>query len=149
MNKEESHERMLIANDLLFRVVKELVDERKSVMIKPTGNSMLPFIRGGLDNVVLKVPDRELEAGDIVLFKTGERYIIHRICKIEGERITAMGDGNLNAKEQFSRSDVIGIVTEIVKDGGRHVKPGKATLWRTLLPARRILLAFYKRVILR
>ena len=124
------------------------ISEGKDVVMTPKGSSMLPFIEGGKDSVVLTAPSRPLEVGDIVLAKVGERYIMHRVFAVEEDALTLMGDGNIRGTEHCSKGDVIGLVTEIHKAGGRKVVPGKARLWRWLRPFRRFILGIYKRVIL-
>ena len=139
-------DRKVISNDILFAAVKDLVDEGKSVTIRPKGESMLPFIRSDRDNVTLERVTRPLEVGDIVLFRYKGKYVLHRIYSIDGDGLTIMGDGNIIGQEHCSASDVIGIVTEITKENGHRVKPGKARMWRALKPLRRWLLAIYRRI---
>jgi hypothetical protein len=138
----------IIGDDCYFEAIGSLLDEGREVVFTPKGNSMLPFIRNGRDSVTVRRPSAPLEVGDIILVKIGSRYIMHRIFALDGERITLMGDGNIIGKESCTKDDVIAIVTEIHKENGKVVKPGKARFWRALRPVRRYLLAFYKRVIL-
>lgn len=129
---------------LLGEVASVLRDGREAVII-PTGNSMLPFIRGGVDRVVLRAcPD--VTVGDIVLVKIEERYLLHRVIAREGGTLTLMGDGNLVGTERCTLSDVIGTVTEIIRPSGQRRAPGRARLWGALRPLRRYLLAIYRRV---
>lgn len=129
---------------LLGEVASVLRDGREAVII-PTGNSMLPFIRGGVDRVVLRAcPD--VAVGDIVLVKIEERYLLHRVIAREGGTLTLMGDGNLVGTERCTLSDVIGTVTEIIRPSGQRRAPGRARLWGALRPLRRYLLAIYRRV---
>lgn len=142
-------DRKTIENDIYFGTLKVLIDEGKSVTMTPKGNSMLPFIRGDHDSVVVAPVRRRLEAGDIILGLIGSRYVMHRIIEVEGDRITMRGDGNYKGTESLTADQVIGIVTEIIKEGsGKRVKPGKARLWRFLRPFRRYILFFYKRIFL-
>ena len=143
----QSTERKTVGDDNYFALVDELLREGKEVVITPKGNSMLPFIRNGRDEVVLTRLKRPAEVGDILLVKIGTRFVMHRVFEAEEDKITLMGDGNIVGKEYCTISDVIGIVTEIHKYGGRVVKPGKGRLWRTLRPFRRYILAFYKLLI--
>ena len=138
----------IIGDDCFFEAIGSLLGEGREVVFTPKGNSMLPFIRNGRDSVAVRKPSAPLEVGDIVLVKIGSRYIMHRIIALDGENMTLMGDGNICGKEKCTTSDVIAIVTEIQKENGKVVKPGKARFWRALRPVRRYLLAFYKRVIL-
>ncbi len=134
-------------NALLLGEVAAVLDEGREAIISPTGNSMLPFIRGGVDRVVLhRTPD--VAVGDIALVYTEGRYLLHRIVAREGDALTLMGDGNVRGLEHCRRADVIGTVAEIIRPDGSRRKPGKASLWQALRPVRRYLLAFYKRVLI-
>ena len=125
-----------LPNDVLLGEVAAVLQEGREAVIVPTGNSMLPFIRGGVDRVVLRrCPD--VAVGDIVLMHAGGRYILHRIIARKGDSLTLMGDGNI----------VVGTVTEILRPSGRHRTPGKGRLWRTLKPFRRYLLAIRRRLL--
>ncbi|MBP5487512.1 MAG: S24/S26 family peptidase [Bacteroidales bacterium] len=144
----EVSDKRTIGDDNYFMAVRMLLDEGREVLFTPKGDSMLPFIKNGRDSVVLASLSRPLEVGDIILVKIGPKYIMHRIFALDGDRVTLMGDGNIIGKEFCTSSDVIGIVTEIHKENGKVVKPGKGRFWRSIRPLRRYILAFYKRVIL-
>ena len=140
-------ENKVLPQKALFDTIDSFLGEGKRVAFIPDGRSMLPFIRGGRDSVVLARPDRPLEVGDIVLVHIHKEYVLHRIRASEGGELLLMGDGNLGQKERCKPSEVLGIVTEIVKADGRRVKPGKGSLWRMLLPVRPLLLAILKRTV--
>ena len=62
--------KVIVQNTLIFSEVAKLVSEGGRVTLKTKGNSMLPFIRGGRDSVVLvKIDDIKLH--DIVLAVVG------------------------------------------------------------------------------
>ena len=141
-----------VPNAELIPAIGKLIEEGQEVIFKPKGMSMLPFIRGGRDSVLLRKAD-ELKVGDIALAEISEgRYVLHRIEKIEGETIVLMGDGNLVGRERCRREDVMAIAVKIIK-GSREIdcqSPGhlrNAEIWRRLLPVRRYLLAIYRRII--
>lgn len=147
-------QKMTLPNDVLLPEVGRMVDEGLSVTLMTKGVSMLPFIRGGRDSVVLVKP-RELRQGDIVLARTGTgHFVLHRIYGIDGENITLMGDGNVRGQERCTRGDVLAVAVKIIRDGGRETDCTSAAhlrcarLWRALLPVRRYVLAIYRRVIL-
>lgn len=117
----------------------ERLRENNVVQLVPQGVSMLPFIHGGVDEVLLKRKDKVV-VGDIVLVKYRGNLLLHRVYAIDGSRLTLMGDGNLKGTEQVASSDVWATVIAIVKPGGRCRKPGKAWLWRHALVFRRVLL---------
>ena len=134
-----------IPNELLLGEVAAVLHEGREAVIIPTGNSMLPFIRGGVDRVVLRRQER-VAVGDIVLVKIGERYILHRVIAREGDALTLMGDGNVRGTESCRTENVIGTVAEIIRPSGRVRIPGRARLWRMLKPIRRYLLALRRRL---
>ncbi len=113
---------------------------------------MLPFIVGGRDSVILRQL-KDTKVGDIVLAMVdGERYVLHRVVKIEGERVTLMGDGNIAGREVCNVSDIRALATHVVKGNGKeqylYSNKGKllANLWMKLLPVRKYLLAIYRRI---
>lgn len=138
-------DKITIPNEILIPEVGRLLAEGREVEMRPKGNSMLPFIRQEKDNVVLKKKDK-VEKGDIVLVDLGGRYVLHRIIAEDGERLTLMGDGNVRGTESCTKDKVLGTVVKIVRPGGKSVTPSKGKLWKALLPVRRYLLAFYRRV---
>jgi len=138
-------ESQVLSNDIIFKAAKVMVDEGRDVEFKPKGTSMLPFIKGEVDSVVLR-KNGHMDPGDIVLANISGRYIMHRVIKREGENLTLMGDGNIKGTEECLTSDVIGTVVEIIKPSGRRLKPTKGKVWRFLRPCRRVLLAVYRRL---
>lgn len=134
-------------NALLLGEVEHLLAEGRDVVLVPKGRSMLPFIRGGTDKVLLRKPSaKELCVGDIVLARIDEgQFVMHRIIAIADESITLMGDGNLHGTEVVERKDVVGKVIEIITPNGQHHKPSRGWLWRILLPIRKYLLKVYRK----
>lgn len=122
----------------------DALKDGKVIALVPQGISMLPFIKGGVDQVYLLKKDR-VAVGDIVLVEYHGKHILHRVYTVDGEKITLMGDGNLEGTEQVAADEVLGTVVDIVHNG-RHLKPKKAWLWRHLLPMRRYLLKIHRQL---
>jgi len=137
-------DRIVLPNDVLLNEVAQLLGEGREVVITPKGRSMLPFIRGEVDQIKLRRPDG-LRVGDIVLAYFANHYVLHRIVAINGEEVVLMGDGNLKGTEQGDRSEVVGKVVEIITPDLRQHKPGKAWLWRHTLFFRKYLLKVYRK----
>ncbi len=134
-----------IANEVLLEDAATLMNEGREITLTPLGNSMLPFIRGGKDAVRLR-KNPSVSVGDIILVRLPGRYVLHRLIRMEGDRLTLMGDGNIAGTESCTSEDVLGTVTAILR-GGKEIKPGDGRLWRRLLPVRRYILAIYRRLI--
>jgi len=142
-----------VTDDIIIEEAIRLVGEGVSVTLPVNGNSMLPFIIGGKESVILQQPV-ELQVGDVVLaWVKGGYYVVHRIIAIDGDAVTLMGDGNLAVTEQCAVSDIKARVSHVVDaDGRRHEidnlwRRCAARLWWHLRPIRRYLLALYRRVI--
>ena len=129
-----------------------LVREGVSVTLPVNGNSMLPFIIGGKESVILHGPGFT-DVGDVVLaWVDGCRYVVHRIVRIDGERVTLMGDGNLVGTEHCILNDIKARVTHVAdaKERTHYLYKGwrklAAKVWYWLRPVRRYLLAIYRRL---
>ena len=136
---------IILPNDVMMGGIAALLSEGREVRFTPKGVSMRPFIEGGRDSVILK-KRTDYDIGDIVLVKlVNGCYLLHRIIEKSGEKLTLMGDGNLKGTESALASDVIGMVTGIVKPNGKCVRPKKCRLWFRLLPFRSPLLWIYRK----
>jgi len=141
--------KMIVPNEILLAEADDLLSRGIEVVLMTKGNSMLPFIRGEKDSVNLKKFDT-VEVGDIVLAQImPQRYVLHRVISIDGDRLTLMGDGNLVGKESCRLSDVLGTVQEIIRPNGTVKKVTKGTVWRKLLPVRRYILWLYRKLFIR
>ena len=129
-----------------------LVQKGVTVTFPVTGQSMLPFIIGGKESVILHAPGLTA-VGDVVVARVdGNRYVVHRIINIDGDRVTLMGDGNLRGTEHCLLKDIKARVTHVVsadnkkRDLYSRWRVRAAKLWYWLRPIRRYLLAIYKRI---
>ena len=129
-----------------------LVSDGVSVTLPVSGNSMLPFIIGGRESVILRKP-AELKVGDIVLaWVDNYRYVVHRIIHFDGDSVILMGDGNIKGTERCKLADVKANATHVVgADEKMHYlytprRCRAAKLWWHLRPIRRYLLAIYRRM---
>ena len=144
-------EKMVIDNEVLFGRVVELLGEGKQVTIPVKGYSMLPFIRGERDTVVLERAEAEaLRPGDIVLFRYGGRYVLHRVIDVRDGVVYIQGDGVLQNQEHCPPGQIFGRVTTILRRGKRAVDPysprqmRRVRLWQRLQPCRRYLLIAFR-----
>ena len=138
--------KMVVPNEILLEEAADLLSRGIEVILMTKGNSMLPFICGEKDSVNLKKYGA-VEVGDIVLARIApQRYVLHRIIALEGDKVTLMGDGNLVGTETCRLSDILGTVREIIRPNGSTRKVTKGTFWRKLLPVRRYILWVYRKL---
>lgn len=143
--------RVVVPNDFLA-VAEEELRAGRSVRLHIDGQSMYPFIRGGVDEVeVVPAPaEGELPAWCCPFYKWEGRYMIHRYLGTENGECIMLGDGNLVRRERVRREDIIGLLSLIyhpdgsVQDCSDRGWLRKARLWYRLRPLRRILIPAFR-----
>ena len=118
------------------------------------GDSMLPLLREDRDLIVISEIKEPLRRNDTVLFRRENgAYVLHRIIKT-GNGEHRIGGDNRVFSEMIPESAVIGVMTEIIRDG-RHIRVTDEEYRRYLkkLPGRRFRLKcrtypyiFYKKI---
>lgn len=97
-------------NRVLFSTVRDLLLEGESVRITVQGQSMLPFFRSGSTILLRPIREEDFRPLTVVMADAGEHFVVHRILRVEGDRVTLLGDGNLIGTETMSRDKVYGVV---------------------------------------
>ena len=141
-----------MSNAVLLGAVKEALQGGHSCTLNVRGYSMRPFLENMRDKALLQKPT-VIRIGDAVLAEIGPRhYVLHRIVDIQGQHVTLRGDGNLNT-EHCLLSDVKATAIGFYRKGRSTLDSTTGNKWRTyswlwmrLLPLRRYLLAFYRRI---
>lgn len=110
---------IFIPNELFFAEVQAQIRQGKKVKIRVRGNSMLPFIRNNDEALLIPPTPEKIRKGTPVVAQTDELGIVlHRIHRIEGSRITLLGDGNVNQFEHTSPERIIAVVSHYYR--GKH-----------------------------
>jgi len=117
--------------------------------LQVTGCSMLPFVRPYRDKVMIKAAEpAELKVGDIVLFPgkyIGGDYCLHRLHKINGDRVQTFSDGNLGPDHWQPIGNILGRAM-IIRRGHLTIDCYSPRwqrifrIWKALLPLRWFLL---------
>lgn len=141
-----------MTDDVIIKEAVRLVQDGVSVTFPVKGRSMLPFIFGGRESVILQKPD-SLQSGQVVLAEVSpDRYVVHRIIKVTKDLITLMGDGNIRGTESCPPDKVLAIATHVVNEKGQRrplyskAQNAKAKLWYHIRPLRRYILAALRRL---
>ena len=150
-NSHSPTKQVSLSNDAFFQSAVAFINEGKQVQIPAKGNSMLPFIREGKDVIILKKLNKHsIKKGNIVLaLQKNERYVVHRIEKVDGDNVTLRGDGNIYAREKCTSQDILAEITAI-KRGDKTINK-KSIFWfcgKRLWPSspfmRRVLLKIHR-----
>ena len=137
---------------LMMTEISRLISEGKTVTITAKGYSMNPFIVHLKDQITIGPwKDEQIKEGAVVLAKdTRGAYLIHRIIKRDGDRLTLMGDGNIGLTETARTSEVIGLMQSVTKKGRTYSVQSLrwrlySWFWKMLTPVRRYPLALWRR----
>ena len=138
---------------LMMTEISRLISEGKTVSITAKGYSMNPFIMHMRDQLILGPwKDEDIRKGAVVLVKDIRGcYVVHRIIRREGDKITLMGDGNIGIKETALVKDVIALMHGVTKKGRTYSVQSLrwrlySCFWKMLTPVRRYPLALWRRL---
>ena len=84
------------------------------------GDSMRPRIRRGRDPVTIVPLTRPLIRGDVVLFRLGGRYIVHRVWKLHPGVVRTFGDNCFAPDPWIPADQVLGLVVKYSREGRVH-----------------------------
>ena len=114
-----------------------------------SGYSMSPFLVHGRDTVYLTPPPETLKKGDMILYRRDSgMYVLHRICAVEGNTFTLIGDGQQEKEPGIRREQILARVTA-VRRKGRLLKQGSfwwaffEKIWLNMNPLRPAALKLY------
>ncbi|MDO4692985.1 MAG: S24 family peptidase [Porphyromonadaceae bacterium] len=146
--------RVLVLDSQVFfaQILKDL-EQGKRVTIFAKGWSMLPMIWQKRDTLLLAPLTKDsISQGRIVLAQLSDkRFVIHRIAKMQGDRLTLRGDGNPYQIEQCTKAQVLAELVGVTRNG-KMLLQGTIRwrlfehLWPSHPLARRILLRIYRSI---
>ena len=118
---------MTLPSRKLMPVIRAALERGQRVRMSVTGSSMLPFLRDS--DVVELEPASAPRLGDMVLVQAAERYVLHRIVRMDGGAgFFIRGDAQPNCEGPFTLDAVLGRVTTVWRNGrARALERG---LWR-------------------
>ena len=103
----------------LYPIIVEQLSSSGEVRFKPRGTSMLPLIRQGKDEVVIRKFDGTLNKYDILFYRrdNGE-FVLHRLIHFDKNNNPVMRGDNQRWKEYgIIDKNIIGVVSFVVRNG--------------------------------
>lgn len=112
-----------ISNECFFAWVESEIGNGRSVRFRVKGNSMMPLLRNGEDEVVVSPCDKnELKPLDVILFRQAGRHILHRIIQKRGTHYRMQGDGVCRFYEECEETDIIGVMKRVCRPSGKMIE---------------------------
>ncbi|MCD8282573.1 MAG: peptidase S41 [Prevotella sp.] len=148
-NSAKQH--ITVDNAEFFPFIISMLEKGHTATLRLKGFSMRPFLEDERDTALLRRAT-EVIVGEPVLAEVSKgHYVLHRVVDVAGDKVTLLGDGNLNT-EHCLKSDVKAQVISFCRKGRRTPDYVSGRKWRTysfiwmhLRPVRRYLLAVYRR----
>ena len=103
----------------LLPFIEEAFKNNQSFKIPVTGTSMLPLLVQGRDFVIIEEIKTPLKTGDLPLYRRADgTFVLHRIVAVNEDGSFVMcGDNQFLKEYGITESNIIGVVTEIIRDG--------------------------------
>jgi len=103
---------------------EEMLGGKISIRMRVTGNSMFPFVRRNDVAMIEPLDSGPFRVGDILLYRTGRGKIeAHRLLRVShtkhGPLLMMRGDASSRRETTIGPSQVLGLVTELLRDGRR------------------------------
>lgn len=97
---------------------ENLLENKGFILYTNVGYSMMPLIRQRRDIMEIhkKGPER-CKKYDVVLYKRGSRYILHRILRVLPEGYLIAGDHNTFVETDITDDMILGVMTRVIRDG--------------------------------
>lgn len=107
--------------DIQTMTFEDVLDEHGYLVYTSVGTSMMPLLRQGQDVIEIrkKSPER-CRINDIVLYKAGDKYILHRIVQVRKHDYVILGDNCVNKEYGITDEQILGVLTGIIRDG-KHI----------------------------
>ena len=97
---------------------EEVLEKDGVIVYTNVGFSMLPLLRQYQDLIEIrkKEPER-CKRFDVVLYKRGSKYILHRILKVLPDGYLIAGDHLRVLERDIKDKDILGVMTRVIRNG--------------------------------
>ena len=98
---------------------EEMLEEKGYLVYTNVGTSMLPLLRQRRDIIEIhhKDPATRCKRYDTVLYKRGDKYILHRILKVRPNDYVICGDHNIWREYGITDGQILGVMTRVIRNG--------------------------------
>lgn len=109
---------------------EELLNKDGYIVYTNVGTSMLPLLRQKRDIIeIRKKETARCKKYDVVLYKYGDRYILHRILKVRPNDYVICGDHNIWREYGITDAQILGVMVRVIRNK-KTIKPDN--LWYKL-----------------
>lgn len=131
---------------------EELLSTQGYIVYTNNGTSMMPLLRQHRDIIEIRPKgDNRCKKYDVVLYKRGENYILHRILRVLPDGYIIAGDNNTFLEYDIKDEQIIGVMVRVIRDGKEIRMTDKkyrlyVHIWCDFYPVRMFLLRIKRRL---
>ncbi len=97
---------------------EELLDTQGYIVYTNIGYSMMPLLRQKKDIIEIRKKETErCKKYDVILYRSGEKYILHRILKVLPNEYVVAGDHNTFLDPPVTDNMILGVMSRVIRDG--------------------------------
>ncbi len=96
---------------------EEMLQEKGYIIYTNVGSSMMPFLREHQDIIEIRPLTDCLKKYDVVLYRHGNQYILHRILQVLPDGYLIAGDHNTFVEKDITNDMILGIMTRVIRNG--------------------------------
>ena len=100
-----------------FFTFEELLQKDGYIIYTNVGYSMMPLLRQKKDVIEIRQVTGRCNKYDVVLYKRGDRYILHRIIKVLPDGYYIVGDHCTKLEKDIKDENILGVMTRVVRNG--------------------------------
>lgn len=129
-----------------YYTFEELLQKDGHFIYTNVGYSMMPLLRQKKDIIeICKKNDERCKKYDVVLYKRGNKYILHRIIKVLPDGYYIVGDHCTKLEKDIKDENILGIMTRVIRNGKSITADNKwyklyVHLWCDFYPIRFLLI---------
>ena len=131
---------------------EELLSNQGYIVYTNKGSSMKPLLRQHQDVIEIRPKgNHRCKKYDVVLYKRGENYILHRILRVLPDGYIIAGDNNTFLEYGIKDEQILGVMVRVIRDGKEIRMTDKkyrlyVHIWCDFYPVRMFLLRIKRRL---
>ena len=96
---------------------EDILAEKGYLVYTYVGVSMLPLLRQRRDIIEIRPLSGRAKKYDAVLYKAGDKYILHRVLKVRPRDYVICGDNNMWCEYGIRDDMILGVMTRVIRNG--------------------------------
>lgn len=104
-------------NDI--KQIEDVIKEQGMLVCTTSGTSMYPMLRNRRDTIIVTPYEGRLKKYDVPLYKTGSRYVLHRIVKVREQDYVICGDNCERKEYGITDEQILGVLTGFYRGAKR------------------------------